>query len=781
MSILIIVESPAKAVKIQKMLGKNYIVKSSFGHLRNLKGKNKGVDVKNNFQPKYEITKRKEYNSLKKAIKSSSKVILATDEDREGEGIAWHIADLFKLNVKTTDRIVFHEITKSAILNALSNPRKIDMALVKAQQYRQILDYLVGFELSPVLWNNIQGNLSAGRVQSVVCNLIHMREKQIKDFKHSFYYKTNGIFDKIKSLLNVKFKELKDVNEFLEHCKTAKFSIKDINKKKFNKLPPKPFITSSIQIECNKRFKISPKNIMSVLQKLYENGYITYHRTDSTTICKEFSDKIINMISDKYGDKYIGKSSNSTTSKHTTSKTTTSKTTTSKTTNKKSSKVKGAQEAHEAIRPTKIEKENLPDTYNDFEKKIYSIIWKRTIASFMSPMVYNKYTLKISISNRKELFIATSNKTIFDGYTIIYKELVNPDKEKLPENSTDFTEYKKGNDIKYTTIISTQTLTSSKKRFTEATLIKQMEKLGVGRPSTYAQMVNKVIERKYSVIKNIKGTEIKTDVYTLKKNKIKNTHKKTISGKENRVMCITALGIKVDDYLLSEFKDIINYKFTSQIEEGLDKISKGLYENTDKFISEFYNMFHPKVEKLMMKNNLKNKQNNISNSMSLEVSKRLVGTHPCGKKIYSYEAKFGPVVQLGDDDDPEKRFVGIDDCDNINIEDAIKLLMFPRNLGKYKEENVLIKKGRYGFYINWNNSNYKILSDFDENLSLREAMNCIVTKKSKNIKSFKNGKIVVGKGKYGPYILYNGKFTKVPSNINPEEITEEECIQLINK
>jgi DNA topoisomerase-1 len=752
MTSLIIVESPAKAVKIQKMLNGKYVVKSSFGHLRNLKGKNKGVDVKNNFAPIFEITKKKQYNSLKKAIKASSKVILAMDEDREGEGIAWHIADLFKLNIKTTDRIVFHEITKSAILKALSNPRKIDMALVKAQQYRQILDYLVGFELSPVLWNNVQSNTSAGRVQSVACNLVHEREKMIKDFKHSFYYKSNGNFGKIKSLLSAKFKKTEQVKEFLTDCKTAVFKILNISNKKFNKLPPKPFITSSIQIECNKRFKISPKNIMSILQKLYENGHITYHRTDSTIICKEVRDKITKMILDKYGNKYIGKSSG------------------------KSGKVKGAQEAHEAIRPTKISLINLPNNCSDFEKKLYSIIWKRTIASFMSPMIYNKYILKINISNRKELFVANSNKTIFDGYTIIYKELINPDKEKLPENLGDFSEYKLGEQIKYKTIISTQSLTSSKKRYTEATLIKQMEKLGVGRPSTYASIINKIIDRKYTVIKNVKGKEIKTDIYTLSKNSIKLSNKNTISGKENRAMCITELGTRVDKYLITMFSNIINHKFTSQIEDGLDKIAHGSFKNNDTFVKTVYDMFHPTVEKLMSKSNLKGKQNNILKQMS----KRLVGKHSSGKNVYSYEAKFGPVVQLGEDDDPNKKYSGVSDWEKITIDEATQLLMYPKILGKYKGEDVLIKKGKYGYYINWNDANYKISGDFDEKLSLKDAAECIMVKKSENIQSFKNGKMIVRKGKYGPYILYNSKFTKIPTGVNPEEITERQCDALVN-
>ena len=771
MTTLIIVESPAKAVKIQKMLNNKYIVKSSFGHLRNLKGKNKGVDVQNNFKPVFEITKRKEYNSLKKAVKQANKVILATDEDREGEGIAWHIADLFKLDVKTTDRIVFHEITKNAIVNAIQNPRLIDMNLVKAQQYRQVLDYLVGFELSPVLWKFVQGRLSAGRVQSVVVKLIQERHTNIKNFKHQFYYKTNGLFSKIKSTLNKKFVKKDNVVSFLEHCKKAIFTIKDISKKKCSKKPPQPFITSSIQIECNKRFRISSKNIMSILQKLYENGFITYHRTDSTNISNEIADQIIEMINTKYGQKYVGSNSNS--SPKSKGK--------SKSKSKGKSKVKGAQEAHEAIRPTKIDRSKLPDSRSDIEKKIYSLIWKRTIASFMSDMLYYKHTMSISISDRKELFIANSNETIFDGFTILYKEVKNKEKENEKENiNTDnFNNYNEGDEIKYTNITSKQTLTKSKKRYTEGTLIKQMEKLGIGRPSTYAQIINTVIFRKYVENKNLPGTKIDVELLTLTKNKITEKKTQTISGKENKALCITNLGTKTNEYLMSQFSDIINYNFTSTIENELDKVANGTVNN-NQFMKNFYNTFHPTVEKLMS-NKVKSNLKTNSNNNKMNTQKRLVGKHTSGKNVYGYNAKFGPVIQLGEDDDPNKRYVGIPDFEKITIDEANKLLLYPKKLGSYKENDVLIKKGKYGFYISCDGSNYKILKEFDEYLTIEEAVNCITHKKSTGMKSFSNGKIKVGKGQYGPYILFNGKFTKIPKSYKLEEITEEECIEILNK
>ena len=754
MSILLIVESPAKAKKIQKMLSKEYIVKSSFGHLRNLKGKNKGVNIDNNFKPVYEITKKKEYNSLKSYVKKAKKVILATDEDREGEGIAWHIADMFKLNVKTTERIVFHEITKSAIIKSLQNPRKINMNLVKAQKYRQILDYLVGFSISPVLWKYVKNNLSAGRVQSVVVKLIQERENNIINFKHKFYYKTNGIFDKIKSTLNYKFIKKENVIIFLEQCKTATFIVKDIIKKKCNKKPPLPFITSSIQIECNKRFRISSKNIMSILQKLYENGLITYHRTDSTNISDEIVILINDFINNKFGEKYINNNHN------------------------KKSKVKGAQEAHEAIRPTNIKLSFLDDKFNDIEKKIYNIIWKRTIASFMSNMLYYKYIMNISISNRKELFVANCNETIFDGFTILYKEIVNKDKEKDIENlnNINFKKYKTGDILKYKSITSKQTLTKSKKRYTEATLIKQMEKLGIGRPSTYASIINTVILRKYIDIKNIKGTDIDVELIALCKNILNISKTTTLTGAEKKAMCITQLGTITNEFLIKQFYNIINYEFTSNIENQLDKIANGFVNNS--FIKNFYNTFQPKIKELMNKKNLKSKKliNNIDNKMS----KKLIGKHTSGKNIYGYDAKFGPVIQLGEDDDPKKKYVGVIDFNSITVDEANKLLMYPKNLGTYKNNNVLIKKGKYGLYINYNGKNFKILTEYDETITLDEAIVCI-NKKKNPMKSFSNGKIKCGVGKYGPYILFKGKFTKIPKSVNFDEITEEQCIDILDQ
>ena len=521
---------------------------------------------------------------------------------------------------------------------------------------------------------------------------------------------------------------------------------------------------------------------MSILQKLYENGFITYHRTDSYFISDEFADTAKEYILNKYSDKYLNHNKfNNTNSSNN-----------KKGTKAANEKVKGAQEAHEAIRPTKISRIMLSESFSDIEKKIYSIIWKRTVASFMSNMIYYKHTIKISISNRKEMFIGNCNETIFDGFTILYKAIVDKDKEKEIENMNvqNFDNYKENEKIKYNKITSKQNLTKSKKRYTEATLIKQMEKLGVGRPSTYAQIINTVIKRNYIEVKNLKGTNIDVILFTLHKNTINEEKTQTLTGKENKALCITDLGVITNNYLEKHFKDIIDYKFTSNIENELDRVASG-ENNNNKFISKFYNTFHPTVKDLMSKNNIKKKlSNNInmsnhklsssSKSYEQQLSKKKIGKHSSGKIIYGYNAKYGPVIQLGEDDDPQKKFVGVPDFNTVTLEEATKLLMYPKVLGKYKDNDVIIRNGKYGYYIKWNGSNYKILKEFSEGLTLEEAINCIVHKKTSNIKSFANNKIVVRNGKYGPYILHNGKFTNIPKTINPEEITEEQCIDLLN-
>ena len=752
MSTIVVVESPAKAVKIQKMLGKNYIVKSSFGHLRNLKGKNKGVDVANNFKPIFEITKRKEYKALKSAISSGSKVILASDEDREGEAIAWHIADLFKINLNENNRIVFNEITKGAIIKAIENPRKVNMELVNAQKSRQILDYLVGFEISPMLWKFIKGRLSAGRVQSVAVKIIQEKENKINSFERKCYFHTTGEFKTdIKGLLNKKFEEKEETLDFLNHCKKAIFNVEKLDKKRCKRKPPPPFTTSTVQIETAKRFHIPVKSIMNILQKLYENGKITYHRTDSTNLSKDSMKQIKKYVVDKYGKKYLKL-------------------------RKFKTKTKCAQEAHEAIRPTNIDLLTLNEQFDDIENKIYKLIWKRTVASQMTEMEYDKYTLTISISEREEKFVATAEKTIFEGYRIIYNENIKDDDadsdDDVKTKDEIFEELSVGDELKYEKIESKQKYTNPPPRYNEATLVKEMEKLGVGRPSTYASIITTVQNRQYIKKKNFKGKQVDTMIYSLNKGDI--NEKKTITtiGKEKNKLYPTELGTKTNEFMEKNFGMIMDYKFTSKIENDLDRVANG-EEDSKKIIKKFYNKFHPIVDKLSKEEGTNKDKNK---------GKRLIGKdHQSGKNIYGYVAKYGPVLQIGEDEDKEKRFVNLDkkfNYETINEIEANSLTQFPKNLGKYEENDIIIKKGRYGYYISYNSKNYKIKSDYNEYLSLENAIECIRDTGAKKIyKTF--GTINVRHGPYGPYIQRGKTFVNIPSFINPEEITEEKCKELI--
>ena len=516
MKILLIVESPAKSKTIEKLLGANYIVLSSFGHIRNLDKKSLGIDVEDNFRPIYKILpdRSKQIKAIQETIKKVDKVLLASDEDREGEAIAWHCAMVFKLNINDKNRICFHEITKVALENAVANPRNINMAMVYSQQARRILDRLVGFKLSPILWKYIAPKLSAGRVQSASLKLIMEKENEIKLFSDKIYFKTKGFFEKnINANLNKNFEISNEVIKFLEDCKSAIMKIKDIEKREVSKTPIAPYITSSIQQDIGNRFGISSKQIMSVLQKLYENGLITYHRTDSTNLSDLIKDEIKNYLINTYGNKYSHRRNFI-------------------------SKIKCAQEAHEAIRPTDINTLNLNNNYEEIEKKIYEIIWKRTVASQMSCSLSEVYTINISISNRKEIFISVVEKLIFDGYKKIYNEFILNEELTIELNDQDFNinNFKINDIINYNKIKSDQKFDNPPPRFNEASLIKKMEKIGIGRPSTYSNIIETLIERKYIEKNDIKGKKISIEVFILEKIKNLIENKKEIinSGAEKK-------------------------------------------------------------------------------------------------------------------------------------------------------------------------------------------------------------------------------------------------------
>ena len=772
MKILLIVESPAKAKTIEKLLGINYIVKSSFGHIRDLvKDKNDfGIDIQNNFKPKYKImtTRTKQIKDIQDVMKTIDRVFLAADEDREGEAIAWHCAIVFKIPLDELNRITFNEITKNALEHAVSNPRKIDLSMVNSQQARRILDRLVGFELSPILWKHVKPELSAGRVQSVCLKIITDKENDINNFLDNKFYKTIGIFNtNIIGALNKLFEKEQEALDFLEYSKSSIYSIENIETKRNEKRPPAPYITSSIQQDVGNRYGLPAKKIMSILQTLYEGGLITYHRTDSTNLSSFAMDEIKKYISTHIGENYLHPRLYKT-------------------------KSKCAQEAHEAIRPTYFNKLELDDNFTDLDKKVYGLIWKRTIASQMSAYVYDTVTITINISNNNELkFITKSEKSIFDGYKKIYQEIQekkDDDEDILCENDI-FVNLKVGTTLNLNKITINEKYKNPPPRYTEASLIKKMELLGIGRPSTYANIIETILDRNYVEKKDIDGKKVDTSEFTYVNNKNEITKKviKTSIGAEKKKMIPTEIGKITLEFLEKNFQDIVNYGFTNSMENKLDIIASGSLEWTQA-VGEFYSMFHPKVELL----------NSTPSQKSVNNKKRIVGTNDNGKNIYAYIAKYGPVLQIGEDNDKEKKYIKLDEkfnVETVSMDDIQSMIKFPKHLGKHKDSDIVVKNGPYGFYLVYNGKNYKIPPEFNELLTLEEAIKCVentYTKQTvendndenktsenvnKNVKSIGDYHIKIGK--YGPYILYNGKFYKIKNEYVPENITEEDCIKII--
>ena len=774
MKTLLIVESPAKSKTIEKLLGPNYIVRASFGHIRNLDKNGLGIDIENGFKPTYKILsdKSKQIKAIQETIKTVDRVFLAADEDREGEAIAWHCAIVFKLNIKEANRICFHEITKNALEHAVANPRSINMDMVNSQQARRILDRLVGFQLSPLLWKHIAPKLSAGRVQSAALKLITDKEVEIEKSIQKKTFRTIGYFNKnIIATLNHNFTENEPTLNFLNHCKNAQFQIENIDKKQIEKKPPPPYITSSIQQDIGTRFGISAKNTMLILQKLYEHGFITYHRTDNTNLSAEIKDEIKNYVLSNFGQKYSQ-------------------------VRNYNSKIKCAQEAHEAIRPTSIARislsnnksnegdgdENGNDDENNLDNKIYQIIWKRTVASQMAASLSELFTMDIKISERPEKFIAKAEKLIFDGYKKVYQEIKDED-AKNDEDDT-FIEDEKNlksnfldqeieiNEIlNYTKINSSEKYNQTPPRYNESSLIKKMEKIGIGRPSTYSNIIETILERKYVEIKNNAGKKMEIIIITLEKNQIKNKIDSQIIGAEKKKLRPSDLGISTSQFLEKNFTNILDYNFTSNLEQKLDEIanSNAQWNNV---ISDFYGQFRPSVEKL-----------NNEKASSSEDKKRFLGVdEESGKNTYAYIAKYGPVIQIGESNDKEKKYIKIEEpykWETITLSEIYNMNKFPKKLGKYKEFEIYLKKGQYGLYLSYNECNYKLINDYDENLTLDEAILCINDKKIDNI-SRKIDKYEIKNGPYGPYILFDKKFFKITDKYKPEDLTKEDCKKIIS-
>ena len=759
---LVIVESPAKAKTIEKFLGKDFKVLSSYGHIRDLKKKDFSIDIEHNYTPIYEIPsdKKKLVDTLKDEAKKSETVWLASDEDREGEAIAWHLSEVLKLKPEHTKRIVFHEITQSAILNAIEHPRTIDINRVDAQQARRVLDRIVGFELSPVLWKKVKPALSAGRVQSVAVRLIVEREKEIKNFISEASYRIvatflipseSGNLIELKAELNKRLKTKEEALTFLEACRQATFTIEDISVRPAKKSPAAPFTTSTLQQEAARKLGYSVAQTMMIAQRLYESGFITYMRTDSVNLSSLAINTSKEEIISSLGEKYLKIRHYQT-------------------------KSKGAQEAHEAIRPTYMSQKEIDAPSQ--ERRLYELIWKRTIASQMSDAELEKTTAVINISSRNEKFVATGEVLKFDGFLKVYLE--SQDDENEGENNEKMLPpLSLKQELKYSDIEATERFTQRPPRYTEASLVHKLEELGIGRPSTYAPTISTIQQREYVEKGDREGTERKYNTLLLKNGNIKDCTKTEITGAEKAKLIPTDIGIVVNDFLVQYFPDIMDYNFTANVEQTFDHIAEGKLPWSNA-IDQFYKLFHPVVkDALEMK-------------MEHKVGERILGTDPkSGKPVSVKIGRFGPLIQIGTPDDEEKpQFASLlngQSMSTITLEEALKLFDLPRTLGDYENQLVSVGIGRFGPYIR-HDGKYVSLPKSLEPLSvtLDEAIELIKAKREQEsqrlIKSFpEDSELEVLNGRYGPYITYKKKNYKIPKGTEPKELSFDACMQIIKE
>ena len=755
---LVIVESPAKAKTIEKFLGKDYKVMSSYGHIRDLRKKDFGVDMGNGFQPEYEVPSDKQelVKSLKKASKEAQMVWLASDEDREGEAIAWHLYEVLGLKPEKTRRIAFHEITKNAILNAIENPREIDLNLVDAQQARRVLDRIVGFELSPVLWKKIKPSLSAGRVQSVAVRLIVERENEIKNFQAEPYFRVTAIFTnaqgkQIRAELPQRLTDEASAEKFLQDCTNAEFSVSDVSVKPLKKTPAPPFTTSTLQQEASRKLGFTVSQTMMVAQRLYEAGHITYMRTDSLNLSSLAIGTISAEIKQTMGEDYL-KIRNY----HT--------------------KSKGAQEAHEAIRPTYIDKHEISGTAQ--EKRLYALIWKRTIASQMADAEIEKTTVEITPSTRTERFTAVGEVVRFDGFLRVYSESTDEqaseehDEAMLPQVS-------RGEQLTMDKLTASQRYTMHPPRFTEASLVKKMEELGIGRPSTYAPTISTIQQREYVERGDRPGEKRTFVTLELAKGKIKASTTTSAVGSDKGKLVPTDTGIVVNDFLTEYFPKVLDYNFTADLEERFDLVAEGKAA-WQKEIGLFYDVFHPEVEK--------------ANDMRLEhkVGERVLGLHPeSGKPVSVKIGRFGPVVQIGDSSSDEKpQFASLQKDQSvfdITLEQALKLFELPRVLGEFEEAEVSVAVGRFGPYIKHAGKFVSLPKTMQPmTVTLEEAIELIQTKRSeeqnKVVKTFdEDADLLILNGRYGVYIAYKKQNYKIPKTVeDPTALTFEQCKEIID-
>ena len=760
---LVIVESPAKAKTIEKFLGEDFKVMSSYGHIRDLKKRELSIDDRT-LEPEYEIPaeKTKLVADLRSKAKKAEKVWLASDEDREGEAISWHLCEVLGLDKQKTNRIVFHEITKPAILEAIEHPRHLNMNLVNAQQARRVLDRIVGFKLSPVLWRKVKPALSAGRVQSVAVRLIVEREREIQNFQSEIYYSVSGVFaitnadgsaSEVKAQLASRFKTEDEVMAFLEKCKEATFSVDSISKKPMKRTPAPPFTTSTLQQEAARKLGFSVSQTMMVAQRLYESGRITYMRTDSVNLSKLCLSASKGEIVRLYGDDY-----SKTRQYHTSSK--------------------GAQEAHEAIRPTYMDQTEIEGTGQ--EKRLYDLIWKRTIASQMADAEIEKTTVNIKLSNSDEMFVAQGEVVKFDGFIKVYRESVDED-DQQDEFGHILPPMKKGQELTRREVLATERFSAGPQRYTEASLVHKMEELGIGRPSTYAPTISTIQQREYVTRGDKKGEERPYTLLQLKGKQITQKTRKEVIGSEKGKLLPTDIGMVVNDFLMEHFKDIMDYNFTAKVEQDFDKIAEG-DETWKDMMKQFYKSFEPVVEKTM------------NSRQQHKAGERLLGNDPkTGRPVFVKIGRFGPVVQIGTADDREKpQFAQLpkeQSMETITIEDAMELFKLPREIGEYEGKPVTIGAGRFGPYVLHNRQYTSIPKGTDPmSITLDEAIALIQEKRQQDIKKhikffLEDPKLEVLNGRYGPYLCYDGKNYRLPKEMHERanNLTFAECKKVIQQ
>lgn len=751
---LVIVESPAKAKTIEGFLGKDYVVKSSFGHVRDLSKKEMGVDVEKNFAPQYEIDpdKKKVITELKKLAKDAELVWLASDEDREGEAISWHLMEVLDLAADKTRRIVFHEITKEAITRAVANPRQINMNLVDAQQARRVLDRLVGFELSPLLWKKVKPSLSAGRVQSVAVRLIVEREQEINAFAAETAYRITAQFFArkgeqeeaiVEAELPQRFKEKAEAEAFLSTCIGAAFHIGDIEKKPAKRSPAPPFTTSTLQQEASRKLGFSVARTMTVAQQLYESGKITYMRTDSVHLSDMALGVAKKVIGEQYGPEYVKTRQFTTASK-------------------------GAQEAHEAIRPTYLQNQKVEGTAD--QRRLYDLIWKRTIASQMSEANIERTLVTILNDKNEAQFQAKGEVILFEGFLKVYFE--GRDEEEDESIRGMLPRLVAGEILQAKEILATQRFSKAPPRYTEAALVKKMEELGIGRPSTYAPTISTILKREYVVKEDRPGEKRPYSVLRLQKDKITEKQEEENVGFEKAKLFPTDIGTLVNEFLQKHFDYIMDYNFTAKVEKQFDEIALG-QQQWNTMISEFYDPFHQRIEK-------------TSTESARFSGEKLLGKHPeSGKNVFVKVGRYGPMVQIGDNDDEDKPlFAGLrkgHSMQTITLEEALELFRFPRNLGTYEDKDVVVGIGRFGPFIRHNNKFTSIPKDTDPgSISAEEAIALIEGKRKqereKTIKTFAEKEdVIILNGRFGPYISYEGKNIRIPKGTDPASLSLEDC------